>query len=175
MCTRTLNGGRRIAAVSITVLSVWLAGASMARADVKATIRFTLVETRVSPRQEVVTTPITTNFQISDDKGVDSSSSTGLKGQRMRLGGASAGFSEAGDPMTSTVRIVGGAFVVTNRNPGFYSVLRLTTDGRTTCSATLKYFRTPGHQYFEAITTNGQERIMASNFTAENMTCSIGE
>jgi hypothetical protein len=39
----------------------------------------------------------------------------------------------------------------------------------------MKYFRIPGHPYFEAVTTNGSESLLASNFQAENMTCSIGE
>jgi len=92
----------------------------------------------------------------------------------MNLGETFTGFNEAGQTMTSTMQIVGGAFVLTNHNPGFSSVLKLTTDGRATCSATMKYFRIPGHQYYEALLLDGTY-MMATNFTAENMTCSIGE
>jgi hypothetical protein len=170
-----LNGRWRIAAAGIAGLAAWLASASIARADVTAIVKFDLVEARVSPRQETIRNSITSSFRISADKGVDSAASTGLKSRRMNLGETSTGFNEAGQTMTSSMRIVGGAFVVTNHNPGFSSVLRITTDGRATCSATMKYFRIPGHPYFEAVTTDGSVSLLASSFTAENMTCSIGE
>jgi hypothetical protein len=175
MCALALNGWRRIAAASIAGLAAWLASAPSARAEVTATIKFNFVETRVSPRQETYRTPMSVSYRISADKGVDFSVSTGLKSRRLNLGETFTGFNESGQTMTSTLRIVGGAVVLTNHNPGFSSVLRITTDGRATCSATMKYFRIPGHQYFEAVTMNRTETIMASNFTAENMTCSIGE
>ena len=84
------------------------------------------------------------------------------------------GTNESGQTSTSKYQIVNGAVVITTHNPGFYHVLKIVTDGRTSCSATRTYYRNPGHQYFEALTGNG-ENVLATNFEAQNMTCSIAE
>jgi hypothetical protein len=174
MCAIALNGWRRIAAASIAGLAAWLASAPSARAEVTVTINFDFVETRVSPRQEVYRSHITSSFKLSPGKGVDFSSSRGIKAQA-KLGESMTGVDESGQSSTTSYQIIGGAVVITNHNQGYYSVLRITTDGRGTCSAAIKYFRNPGHQYFEAITVNGTESLLASNFRAENTTCSIAE
>ena len=75
---------------------------------------------------------------------------------------------------TSIYQIVGGAVTVTTHQPGFFSALRIITDGRASCSATIRYFRNAGHPYFE-YTNSNNENVMASDFHAENMTCSIAE
>jgi hypothetical protein len=174
MCTRVLNGWRRIATASMAGLALWLANAPSARADVTVTIKFDFVETRVSPRQEVFRSPISETFRISADKGIGFSASTGLKGQT-KFGDTKTGTDESGRPTSGTFRVIKGAVVITSHNVGYYHVLKITTDGRTACSATKTFFRNPGHQYFEYATQDGRENIMASNLTAENMTCSIGE
>ena len=155
--------------------SRYVAGhAPSARAEVMVTINFDFVETRVPPRQEIYRSHFTSRVKLSPGKGVDFSSSSGIKAQA-KLGESMTGVDESGQSATTTYQIIGGAVVITNHNPGFYSVLRITTDGRGTCSAAMKYFRNPGHQYFESVTMNGTESILASNFRGENMTCSIGE
>ena len=76
--------------------------------------------------------------------------------------------------MTSTTQIIDGAIVITAHQPGFFQrITRITTDGRASCSAMKKYFRNPGHKYFEEITQSKAESILASNLQAENLTCWI--
>jgi hypothetical protein len=171
-----LNGRGRIVATSIAALAAWLASAPSARADVTVKINYDFVETRVSPRAEVYRSHVSESYRISIDKGVGLSTTTSAtRTQRAKLGETTPGFNETGQAVTTAYQITNGAVVVTTHNPGYFHVLRIITDGRTACSATRKYFRNPGHQYFEAVTMNGTETIMATNFTAENMTCSIGE
>jgi hypothetical protein len=169
-----LNGRRRIAAASIAGLVAWLAGAPGAHAAVTVKLNWDFVETRVSPRQEVYRSHLSVSYQVSTDKGVDFSSSTGLKA-RAKLGETMTGVNEVGQTSTSTYQIINGAVVITSHQPGFFVVTRIITDGRTACSATVKYFRNPGHKYFEAVTRNNSENLLATDFKAENMTCSIGE
>jgi hypothetical protein len=173
MGSLALNGWRRIATASIAAFAAWLANAPSARADGIITVSYDFVETRVSPRQETIRSHISANFSLSTKKGVDLSVA-GAK-TRAKLGGSVPGFDAAGQAATTTFHIVNGAFVVTTRHPGNFSVLRIVTDGRTSCSATMTYFRNPGHQYFEATTMNQVESILASDFQAQNMTCSISE
>jgi hypothetical protein len=171
MCALALNGWRRIAGVSIAGLAAWLASAPSARADVTVKLNWIFVETRVSPRQEVVRIPFTVSYTLAGDKGVDATASSSGRSLRSTLGKTLGGTNEHGQPQTSLIKIIGGAFVVTTHQPGFFIVTRVKTDGHTACSATVKYFRNPGHQYFEW--SNNSESFLASSFTAENMTCSI--
>jgi hypothetical protein len=168
-----LNGRRRIAAAAIAGFAVWLASAPGARADVTVRIGFDFVETRVSPRQETYSAHISESYKISADKTVDSTRSTGNPA-RVKLGEEMTGVNESGQTSTSKYQIVNGAVVITTHNPGFFHVLKIVTDGRTSCSATRTYYRNPGHQFFEALTGNG-ENVLATNFQAQNMTCSIAE
>jgi hypothetical protein len=170
----TLNRCRRIAAAGVAALAAWLSGATIAHADVTVTINYDMVETRVSPRQEVIRSHRTESYKISSDQQIDASGSTGTN-SRAKLGGTITGNDEGGKPSTFAYRIVNGAFVFTTHNVGYFHVLKITTDGRATCSATKTFFRNPGQQYIEAETLDGKEHIMASKFTAENMTCSIRE
>jgi hypothetical protein len=168
-----LNGRRRIAATSIAALAAWLVSAPSARAEVTATIKYDMVETQVSPHQATLRYPVSVSFRISADKRVDTSASTGIK-TRAKLGESTTGVNESGEASTAVYRVVNGAIVITTHAPGYFSVLRIKTNGRTECSATLEYFRNPGHQYIEAVSRTN-ESVLASNFQAENMTCSIGE
>lgn len=174
MCTLALNGWRRIAAAGIAGLGTWLASAPSARADVTVIINYDFVETRVSPRQEVVSTHMTESYKISNNKGVDYAGSTGTKA-RAKLGTTMTGSDEAGDTSQANYRIINGAVVITTHNAGFFHILRITTDGRTACSATKKFYPNPGHQYLEGNTLDGSVHTSASNFSAANMTCSIQE
>jgi hypothetical protein len=167
-----LNGWRRIAAASMAGLA-WLASVPSARADVTVKLNGDVVETRVSPTQGVTKLPVSMSYRISADKGVDYSSSTGAKG-RAKLGETVTGVNEGGQTSIRTYKIINGAIVITSHQPGFFLVTKIITDGRSSCSATVKYFRNPGHQYFEGITKTNQS-VLDSDIHAENLTCSIGE
>lgn len=175
MCALALNGWRRIAAAGIASLAAWLACAQSARAEVTVTINFDFVETRISPRQEIYRSHISVSYRISTEKGLEASTSTGLKSEKTKLGVSSTGVNEVGQTATSITQIIGGAIVMTNHQRGFFDVLKIKTDGRTSCSAQLKYFRNPGQQYFEAVAQGNGETILATDFRAENMTCSIAD
>ena len=169
-----LNGWRRIAAAGIAGLAAWLASAPSARADVTVTINWDFVETRVSPRQESYRSHINERFRISTEKGLDLSASTGIK-SRTKLGVSFTGVNETGQTSTHITQIIDGTIVITTHQSGFFSVLKIKTDGRASCSAQMHYFRNPGQKYFEGVTQSNAESILASNFQAENMTCSIAD
>lgn len=174
MLTQTLNGWSRVGAISAACFATWLASAQRACADITVVVTEDIVDTRVAPLAEIARFQQTSTYRISTDKGVDTTTATSAYSGKShtKLGQTVVGETGAGQPATSAYRIVNGAVVVTTHSAGLHHVLKIRTDGHSSCSATRSFFRTPGRQYFEAVTKSGVT-LLSTDIKVESSTCSI--
>jgi hypothetical protein len=146
--------------------------ASPALAGAKITMSYDFVETEVSPHHAASRTHLKVAYQLSSDNTVSYSSSQGTR-YVIKLGQTLPETDPTGVPFTVSFGVIDGAMTITGEWPSFISAVRITTDGKTSCTATREWRRKPGHQFFEVKRMRDRQPMLDSDMHAEHIVCSI--
>ncbi len=124
MFMRAFKRQRRLATVSMMAIAGMFASAPDARAGMKITLGFDIVETEASPRHGEYRSHFVNTYQISENKSVILSSAAG-GGGKAEIGQTKTVYDGNGGSMRVALRISGGAIVITGSLPTYTVVTRI--------------------------------------------------
>lgn len=168
---RSLTRGAAVCGLATLAVGAALGGAV---AGVKITVTYDEAKTEVSPRQRTFSTSETKTYTLHGINELNFSGTGGFKSNSgIRLGNELVGPTSDGLNYKVVYKIQNGALLVITNLSSYTTTRVITTNQKTTCSATLEYKKKAGHQYFEVMSAGNP--VSLSDMHAENMTCSITE
>ncbi len=161
-CSKVLCARILLAALAIVPVAE-------ARAATRITVTFDDVLKQASPVNRDYRIQNTRKYTL--EKNINMSTTSSFNHDTSGgLGKSGTGTDVNGVTYAWTFRIVNGALVIVNDYPGFVSITRIRTNGKTSCSVTRDY--NSKHGEFVISNANHQNRTY-SDFHTENLTCAI--
>jgi hypothetical protein len=149
-----------------------------ARADTKVIVSYTQVDNQVTPTTHEFRNNRRTIIVLTNDKkirtGADINGSHSLSAIH-ELNVPIFAHNQAGVEYVIRYSIENGQIVVASFLPSYKIITRISTDGKSKCSATREYKLLPGHRVFEDKDFNNKQDVTMSNVHAEDVTCDISE
>ena len=161
-CSKVLCARILLAALAIVPVAE-------ARAATRITVTFDDVLKQTSPVNRDYRIQNTRKYTLDKNNNMTTTSSFNHDTSG-GLGKSGTGTDVNGVTYAWTLRIVNGALVIVNDYPGFVSITRIRTNGKTSCSVTRDY--NSKHGKFVISNSNHQNRTY-SDFHTENLTCAI--
>ena len=146
-------------------------GSSVAIAGATIWVEADVVATEVSPQREVRRSHVHGGYHLSGRNVLTLGSPQGSR--EVALGRGFEVTNCVGIEGRISSHIVGGAIQIAYDYPSTKTLIRISTNGSNSCSATVSYIVQPGHRYFEAIRPSNGEHVFYSDRRAENVTCAI--
>jgi hypothetical protein len=162
---------RRLLKIALVASAAATFASSVAIAGATIRIEFDVVTTEVSPQQEVRRSHLHGGYHLSGRNVLTLGSPQGTR--EVSLGRGLEVTNRVGIEGRISSHIVGGAIQVAYDYPSTRTLIRISTNGANSCSATVSYMIQPGHRYFESIQLSTGEHLFFSDRRAENVTCAI--
>jgi hypothetical protein len=157
-------------AAAVLALTAFESTAAKAGAEIK--LDYDYVETEVQPRQEVHRLHATSAYHLTG-QNVLTFNDTKQIPRRLNLGNGVALMTGGGDEGRTVAHVVGGVLEVSFEYPGRKILVKIATNGKNSCSASMKYMHQPGHRFFEGRRESNGEKMFSSEEHVENLTCWI--
>jgi hypothetical protein len=151
---------------------------SPALAEVQIVVKYTAHEDRIEPQKKEVYSDRTYTFFVTKNHQVKIKYNSGIintGGEFKSLGSGFAGHSATGMPVVGRARIDNNGIVYSTFFDSFKIIIRVTINGKDSCSANVEYSLLPNHEYFEARTEIGGFAVKDTGYTAQDVTCNVSE
>jgi len=152
-----------------SVIALATLGPRAANAGVTIALSYDIVSTEAYPVQQTRVRHFRSGFHLSGQNVFSFRDTRGF-GRAVQLGHAVETINAFGMEGRVAIHVVGGALEATSYAPnGARRVVRISTSGSNSCSASVRFYKPPGQSFWKGVGSP----ILVSDVHAENVNCMI--